>query len=734
MIKMSRISNGLRRAATTEVFLKQGFRSFPKSSAQIEVYVDNKSVKIEEGLTVIQACDIARREIPRFCYHERLSIAGNCRMCLVEIEKSPKLQVSCAMPVAAGMRIHTNTPAVKKARESVMEFLLANHPLDCPICDQGGECDLQDQSMVYGTDRGRFREDIGKRAVEDKNLGPLVKTIMTRCIHCTRCVRFANEVAGVDDLGTTGRGSDMQIGMYIEKTLNSELSGNIIDLCPVGALTSKPYAFKARPWELKHTESIDVHDAVGSNIRVDSKGMEVMRVLPRVNEDINEEWIADKTRFACDGLRRQRLTVPMVRGHDGQLISVTWEDALEHVKQAFSAVKGPQMQAVAGQLADAESMIALKDLFNRLGSENLRFESDVAGAVPAYHADIRSTYLTNSKLVGPEAADALLIIGSNPRHEAPMFNTRIRKAYVQNNLPIAIIGKTEDLTYAYDHLGDSIATLKELIEGKHTFLKTLQHAKRPMIVIGEAVSQRSDARSVMSLIAKLAHKIDAIKDDWNGYNLLHRHASKAASLDIGFLPGAHASLEEPKLVYLLGADDVRREELPAQALIIYQGHHGDIAANYAHIILPGSAYTEKNGTYVNTEGRTQTTRSAVTPPGLAREDWKIIRAISEVINVTLPYDTVEELHRRMFEVAPHLLRQDWVETTSFTHLGLEWLAQQTRMTPRLTSTNAIAFDLPIKDYYLTDAISRSSPTMAKCSIAFTNPLTTPHKPLEDAVA
>ena len=676
------------------------------------MFIDNKPVQIEEGSMIIQACDLAGREIPRFCYHQRLAIAGNCRMCLVEIEKSPKLQVACAMPVAPGMRILSNSPAVKKAREAVMEFLLANHPLDCPICDQGGECDLQDQSMVYGTDRGRFREYVGKRAVEDKNFGPLIKTIMTRCIHCTRCVRFANEVAGVDDLGTTGRGNDMQIGMYIEKTLDSELSGNVIDLCPVGALTSKPYAFRARPWELRHTESIDVHDAVGSNIRVDSKGLEVMRILPRLNEEVNEEWIADKTRFACDGLRRQRLTVPMIR-EGNRFVPVTWQEALKYIKDAMSRVKGHDIQAIVGQLADAESILALKDMINRLGGENLRFETNVSGNI-AYGADIRSNYLTNSRLVGPEMADALLIIGSHPKHEAPIFNARIRKAYLYNNPPIGLIGKAGILGYEYEHLGNSTAALEDLVMGKHPFLKTMQNADRPMIIVGEFISSKQDASYIMSLIAQLVHKVGVIKDNWNGYNVLHRHASKVAALDLGFFPGAGAKLTEPKLIYLLGADDVHEDTLPTDAFVIYQGHHGDIAANYAHIILPGLAYTEKNGTYVNTEGRVQCTRSAISSPGSAREDWQIIRAISEMIGVQLPYSTIEELRERMFDVAPHLLNQDRIETSSFAELGLRSLESVNKLPGHRDSL----FDLPIRDYYLTDSISRSSPTMAKCSIAF----------------
>ena len=491
----------------------------PARLALIELFVDGKAVQVEQGSALIQACEAAGVEIPRFCYHERLAVAGNCRMCLVEIERAPKPVASCAMPAMPGMKVFTSTPLVKKAREGVMEFLLANHPLDCPVCDQGGECDLQDQSVAFGADRSRFAEIVGKRAVENKNLGPLVKTVMTRCIHCTRCVRFANEVAGVDDMGTAGRGNDIQIGTYIEKTLSSEMSGNIVDLCPVGALTSKPYAFTSRPWELKKTESIDVLDAVGSNVRVDSRGVEVMRVLPRVNEDINEEWISDKTRYAYDGLKRQRLTTPMVKEGD-QLVASSWPDALARIAAAMAVTPAAQMTAIAGALADAESMVALKDLFNKCGSENVKL--DTISTFPG-HTDLRATYILNSAIVGVEEADAILLIGTNPRHEAPILNTRIRKNYLHYTVDIGLIGEAPTLNYEFDHIGQDPAALKSLINGKHPFYEKLTKAKKPMVIVGSKVLERPDAKAVLGLVGQLTEKIQAFNQEgWNGFNILHR--------------------------------------------------------------------------------------------------------------------------------------------------------------------------------------------------------------------
>jgi NADH dehydrogenase (ubiquinone) Fe-S protein 1 len=496
------------------------FSSTSVAKAEVEVFIDGRPVKIEQGSAVIQACEAAGVDIPRFCYHERLAVAGNCRMCLVEVEKSPKPVASCAMPVMPGMKIKTNTPIVKKAREGVMEFLLANHPLDCPICDQGGECDLQDQSVRFGSDRSRFVEPVGKRAVEDKDLGPLVKTVMTRCIQCTRCVRFANEVAGAVELGTSGRGNDMQIGTYVEKTLNTEMSGNVIDLCPVGALTSKPYAFAARPWELKRTESIDVLDGVGSNIRIDSRGVEVMRVLPRLNDDINEEWISDKTRFAYDGLKRQRLTTPLVKKGD-KLVEASWPEALQSVSEALVKAEASEISAVAGQLADAESLVALKDLLNKLGSENLQIEGKAKANIQSLN-DFRSNYVLNATIKRVEEADVLLIIGSDPRHEAATLNTRIRKAYLQG-LDVGLIGEAPKLNYEYEHLGSEPADILKLLHNPNDFIKKLQSAKRPLVLVGSSVLEREDGHAVLNAVGTLVENLSkTVEPGWNVYNVLHR--------------------------------------------------------------------------------------------------------------------------------------------------------------------------------------------------------------------
>ncbi|KAI9143005.1 hypothetical protein BKA69DRAFT_1123475 [Paraphysoderma sedebokerense] len=687
-----------------------------RSSNLVELFVDGKSVKIEQGSPLIQACEAAGADIPRFCYHERLSIAGNCRMCLVELEKSPKPVASCAMPVMPGMKVYTDTPLVKKAREGVMEFLLAQHPLDCPICDQGGECDLQDQSVRYGSDRGRFNEFVGKRAVEDKNFGPLVKTTMTRCIHCTRCVRFANEVAGLEELGTSGRGNEMQIGTYIEKMLDSEMSANIVDLCPVGALTSKPYEFRARPWELKKTESIDVLDAVGSNIRVDSRGVEVMRVLPRNNDDINEEWISDKTRYACDGLKRQRLVTPMVKDGD-TFVNTTWEDALGRIGAAMANVSGNEMTAVAGHLADAESLVALKDLFNRRGSGNLRLDGRFGDKAAPHGVDIRSNYLLNSSINGVEEADVLLLIGTNPRHEAPIVNTRIRKGYLHNGLDVGVIGAPHNLNYEYDHISDTVKGVDALLSGQHPFAEKLAKAKKPMIIIGSGVLEHEDSQAVYGSVVNLVEKFkNVVQPDWNGYNVLQRAASHTAAYDIGFTPNeSSSSSSSPKFVYLLNADELSPKDIPRDAFVVYQGHHGDTGAQYADVILPGAAYTEKTAIYVNTEGRPQMTRAAVPPPGAAREDWKIIRALSELVGSTLPYDDVYALRDRMSEIAPHLTNVDKVEPVSMPNLGFGQIKMNGKAsTPTYRPLNAI-----IQDFYLTDPISRASSTMAKCSAAFT---------------
>ncbi|XP_036401001.1 NADH-ubiquinone oxidoreductase 75 kDa subunit, mitochondrial-like [Megalops cyprinoides] len=688
------------------------------ASNMVEVFVDGKPVMVEPGTTVLQACEKMGVQIPRFCYHERLSVAGNCRMCLVEIERAPKPVAACAMPVMKGWNILTNSEKTRKAREGVMEFLLANHPLDCPICDQGGECDLQDQSMMFGTDRSRFTE--GKRAVEDKNIGPLIKTIMTRCIQCTRCIRFASEIAGVEDLGTTGRGNDMQVGTYVEKMFMSEMSGNVIDVCPVGALTSKPYAFTSRPWETRKTESVDVLDAVGSNIVVSTRGGEVMRILPRLNEDVNEEWISDKTRFAYDGLKRQRLTQPMVKNTSGQLVPTSWEDVLTQVAGALQGAQGQDLAAIAGGLVDAEALVALKDLLNRLNSDNLCTEEifPMTGA----GSDLRSNYLLNSRITGIEEADLLLLVGTNPRYEAPLFNVRIRKSWLHNELQVALVGRKVDLSYTYDHLGESTQVLQEIAAGTHPFCQVLAQAKRPVVVMGSACLQREDGaalHSAVSTIALNARASSGVEDGWKVLNVLHRVASQVAALDLGYKPGVEAIRKNPpKVLFLLGADAgcITRQDLPKGSLIIYQGHHGDVGAPMADIIIPGAAYTEKCGTYVNTEGRAQQTRVAVTAPGMAREDWKIIRAISELAGVTLPYDTLDEVRDRLAEVSPNLVRYDDVEEANYFKQANEL---SKAVNQALLAEPLVPPQLAVRDFYMTDPISRASQTMAKCVKAVT---------------
>ena len=667
--------------------------------------INGREIEVPDGLALIQACELAGVEIPRFCYHERLSVAGNCRMCLVELERSPKPVASCAMPVAEGMVIRTDSEIARKARKGVMEFLLINHPLDCPICDQGGECDLQDQAMAYGFDRSRYEEN--KRAVKEKQMGPLVKTIMTRCIHCTRCVRFSTEVAGVEDMGALGRGEHLEI-TTLEKAITSELSGNVIDVCPVGALTSKPYAFSARPWELRKTDSVDVMDAVGSNIRVDSRGREVMRVLPRLHEEINEEWIADKTRYACDGLRRQRLDRPYLRNAQGKLEAVSWDEAFKAVAGRLSGLKGEEIAALAGDLCDAESMMALKDLMAGLGSPNLDCRQDGA----KLDAATRAGYLFNTTIAGIGEADAVLLVGTNPRWEAPMINARLRKRFLRGGVAIGLIGQQVDLTYQYDYLGAGPETLKEVAGGKGGFAEALKSAERPMIVLGSGALARPDGAAVLDTARGLADSLGLVKDGWNGFNVLHRAAARVGALDLGFLPGeggrdlegilAGAGDGSIKAVFLLGADEIDMSRL-GEAFVIYQGHHGDAGAHRADVILPGAAYTEKNGTYVNTEGRVQLGRLAGFPPGDAREDWTILRALSEVVGSRLPYDNLGELRQRLIGVNPVFAAVDQVEPADWGAFGTAG------------PLDAAPFALPIANYYMTDPISRASETMAACT-------------------
>ncbi len=666
--------------------------------------VNGTEVEFEQGMTVLQACEIAGAEVPRFCYHERLKIAGNCRMCLVQVEGGPpKPAASCAMPAADGMIVHTDTPMVKKAREGVLEFLLINHPLDCPICDQAGECDLQDETMAYG--RGRNRYDEHKRAVKDKYMGPLVKTQMNRCIHCTRCVRFLDDVAGVHELGAVGRGEHMEISTYVEKSLTSELSANIIDLCPVGALTSKPYEFKARPWELTKTESIDVMDAVGSNIRVDSRGNEVLRILPRLNEEINEEWISDKTRFACDGLKVQRLDKPYVR-KNGKLEAVSWDEALEVVATRINKTDAEKTAAIMGDLADCESMLALKEFMLSLGSHNIDCRQDGA----AVGEGDRGSYLFNSGISGIENADVILIVGSNIRWEAPLINARIRKAWARG-AKIAYIGAELNLNYTATHLGENASILEEILTGKNEFSKVLENSKNPAVIVGYDALIREDGAAILCEVQNIAEKYNMLRDDWNGFNVLHRAASRVGGLELDIIPSRKGKATrqiikscasgEIEVLYLLGADEIDMDAL-GDVFVVYQGHHGDKGAHRADVIFPGAAYTEKNATYVNTEGRVQRAYLSFYPPGEAKEDWQIIKMLATKAGKDFSYNSIAEIRARMVEIAPNFAKIDECVKAEMFRVGGAGKIEATTIAATL------------KNFYMTDPISRASKTMAMC--------------------
>ena len=676
-----------------------------------KIKVNGREIEVAPNLTLLQACEAAGEEIPRFCYHERLSVAGNCRMCLIEVKGGPPKPVaSCAQnvrdlrsgPNGEPPELFTNTPMVKKAREGVMEFLLINHPLDCPICDQGGECDLQDQAMAYGRDGSRYEEN--KRAVDEKHMGPLIKTIMTRCIQCTRCVRFATEIAGVDDLGLVNRGENAEITTYLEKAVESELTGNLIDVCPVGALTSRPYAFNARPWELTKTETIDVMDAVGSNIRVDARGREVMRILPRLHEGVNEEWISDKTRFIWDGLKRQRLDRPYLR-ENGKLRPASWDEAFGAVAAKLKSTKGDRVAAIVGDLVPAEAIKALKDLMAAIGSPHTDCRQDGAPFGGA-----RESYLFNSGIAGIESADRILIIGSNPRHEAPLVNARIRKAWLASlGLKIALIGEKRDLTYVYDHLGAGAESLSKGAD----FLKG---AERPLIIIGVGAVARADGAAVLAEIAALARDAGVVREGWNGFNFLHLAAARVAALDLGFLPraggrdfaGILKGAEEKaiEIVYNLGCDEFDASRL-ANAFVIYQGHHGDNGARQADVIFPGASYVEQSGVYVNLEGRAQMAARAHFPFGEAREDWAIIRALSDRIGKTLPYDDLFALRQAMIADAPALGRINEAPSGAapidLSRVGVKGAVSNE------------PFRSPVRDFYMTNPIARASRTMAECS-------------------
>ena len=678
-----------------------------------KIKIDGVEGDFENGTTLLQACEQLGKEVPRFCYHERLSVAGNCRMCLVEVKGGPpKPQASCAMsvndlrpgPNGEPPEVFTNTPMVKKAREGVMEFLLINHPLDCPICDQGGECDLQDQAVAYGISKNRFVEN--KRAVEDKDFGPLVKTQMNRCIQCTRCVRFTTEVAGINDMGLIGRGEDVEITTYLDQIITSELQGNIIDLCPVGALTSKPYEFKARPWELRKTETIDVMDAVGSNIRVDVRGREVMRILPRTHEDVNEEWISDKTRFVWDGLKTQRLDQPYVR-EMGKLRPASWTEALARVAQKMKAAGPARTGILLGDLVSAEEAFSLKELAMKLGVANIDCRQD--GSPLGEHGG-RAGYLFNSTIAGIEEADAILLIGCNPRLEAPVLNARIRKRAGRGGCIIGVIGEQADLTYKYHYMGAGPETLGTLAD--HPMAK----AQKPMFIIGQGALARADGAAVLALAAKAAAAIGVVRGDWNGFNVLHTAAGRVGALDVCALPGegglsarkmiAGAGKGDLDVMFLAGADEFDMNGL-GSSFVVYLGTHGDAGAHRADVILPGAAYTEKTATYVNTEGRPQLALRAAFPPGDAREDWAIIKALSDELGASLPWVTIGALRAAMYKIAPQLASINTVAKADADALS--------ELSAGEGATDRSGFASPVTDFYLTNPIARASRIMGDCS-------------------
>tara|TARA_B100000579_G_scaffold423075_1_gene425819 strand:- start:93 stop:2132 length:2040 start_codon:yes stop_codon:yes gene_type:complete len=661
-----------------------------------KIIINDKEIEFEQGMTVLQACELAGSEIPRFCYHERLSIAGNCRMCLVEMEKSPKPIASCAMPAADGMKIRTNTALVDKARKGVMEFLLANHPLDCPVCDQGGECDLQDQSLFYGVDNSRYSEN--KRQVPEKHMGPLIKTQMTRCIHCTRCIRFATEVAGIPELGAIGRGEDTEITTYLEKSMESELSANVIDLCPVGALTSKPYAFEARPWELKKTETIDVMDAVGSNIRVDTYGWEVKRVLPRVNEDINEEWISDKTRYACDGLLKQRLDTPFIR-ENGKLNPTSWNNALELLTSKLKIFKPNEVAGITGDLVDLEMAYSFKSFFEKcIGSRNLECRQDKTYINP----NERINYIFNSKINGIENSDLILLVGTNPRLEATILNARIRKSYIQNKIKIYSIGDPGDLTYPYKNIGSNTSIIKEIVSGKHDISNKIKKSKKPIIIIGESALNGNAGKYIFESLKKFLYENNFITSGWNALNILTQQASRVGSIDLGlytinnddnFSFFNNLNNNVFKFVYLLGADSINFKK--EDKFVVYQGSHGDKGAEIADIILPGAAYTEKNGLFVNLEGKLQTAYKASYPPGNSKEDWVIFKDLANKMKKPLGFKNLKELRENIFK-----------------DIDLS----KNKKSSKIENFDFIQSEILIKpvDYYYTNPIARSSKVMSEC--------------------
>ncbi len=667
------------------------------------IKINGKEIEFEKGMTVLQACELANVEIPRFCYHERLSIAGNCRMCLVEMEKSPKPIASCAMPAAEGMNIKTNTDLVEKARKGVMEFLLANHPLDCPVCDQGGECDLQDQSMYYGVDKSRFVEN--KRQVKEKYMGPLIKTQMTRCIHCTRCVRFATEVAGVPEIGAIGRGENMEITTYLEKAMESELSANVIDLCPVGALTSKPYAFEARPWELKKTESIDVMDAVGSNIRVDTYNWEVKRVLPRLNNDINEEWISDKTRYSCDGLLKQRLDVPYIKKNN-KLQKSSWDEAISLIVKKISEINPKEVGGHIGDMVSLENALAFKKFFSVLNSYNLEFREREF----YINSSEKSNYLFNSSIKGIEESDLILLIGTNPRYEATMLNARIRKAYIQSGTPIYSIGNPGELTYDFTKIGDSTEDIKKILNKEVDFSRKLLSSKKPIVIIGESALELKSGKYIFEEFKKFLKENNFINKDWNAFNFLPQNASTVGLIDLKVLPNIEEEknlffeklkTNQFKLLYLLGSDNLEIKK--NNEFIVYQGSHGDRGAEIADLILPSAAFTEQNGLFENLEGRLQECKKASYPIGDALEDWKIFNLVFKKLEKTEHLTNFESLRKEVLNLIPN-----------FTNLNELPRFQEPKI--KSISSNFVSEKVNIRelDYFFTNAISRASKTMSEC--------------------
>ena len=668
-----------------------------------KILINGKEIEFEKGMTVLQACELAEVEIPRFCYHEKLSIAGNCRMCLVEMEKSPKPIASCAMPATEGMNIKTNTALVEKARKGVMEFLLANHPLDCPVCDQGGECDLQDQSMYYGVDKSRFIEN--KRQVKEKYMGPLIKTQMTRCIHCTRCVRFATEVAGVPEIGAIGRGENMEITTYLEKAMESELSANVIDLCPVGALTSKPYAFEARPWELKKTESVDVMDAVGSNIRVDTYNWEVKRILPRLNNDINEEWISDKTRYSCDGLLKQRLDVPYVKKNN-KLEKVSWDEAIDLLVDKIKSVSPNEIGGHIGDMVNLENALGFKKFFNILNSKNLEFRERKF----YINSSEKSNYIFNSSIKGIEKADLILLIGTNPRHEATMVNARIRKVFKQKNIPIFSIGNPGELTYSYTKVGDKTDDIRKILNKEIEFSKKLLSSKNPIIIVGESALELQSGKYILEELKKFLKNNNFISKEWNAFNFLPQNASTVGLIDLKILPKEdeekNSFFEKLKnnnfkLLYLLGSDNLEIKK--NNEFIIYQGSHGDRGAEIADIIFPSAAFTEQDGLYENLEGRIQECKKASYPIGEALEDWRIFNLIFKKLNKNKNLLNFDLLRKEVLETIPNFTNLN--DLPSFKETKIENV-----------STNFISEKIYIKelDYFFTNSISRASKTMSEC--------------------